>query len=81
MKNNNFRSLALIGLAAATTIACNPLKNMTKRADEVSYSVTPSPLEMHADSIDININGTIPPKFFNKKVSVVITPTLNYGTD
>lgn len=81
MKNNNFRSLALIGLAAATTVACNPLKNMTKRAEEVSYSVTPNPLEMHADSIDVNINGTIPPKFFNKKVSVVITPTLNYGTD
>lgn len=78
MKKNNIKSFAFIGLAAATTVACNPLKNMTKRAEEVSYTVTPSPLELHGDSVEVNIAGTIPPKFFNKKVSVQITPTLNY---
>ncbi|MAY82697.1 MAG: hypothetical protein CMP59_01050 [Flavobacteriales bacterium] len=78
MKKQNLRSYALIAVAAATTIACNPLNNMTKKAEEVSYSVTPDPLEMHADSIEISISGTIPPKFFNKKVSVDVTPVLNY---
>jgi len=78
MKKNTIKSFALVGLAAVTTVACNPLKNMTKRAEEVSYTVTPSPLEMHGDSVEINIAGTIPPKFFNKKVSVEITPTINY---
>tara|TARA_B110000503_G_C7166175_1_gene421991 strand:+ start:3317 stop:5044 length:1728 start_codon:yes stop_codon:yes gene_type:complete len=78
MKKNTIKSFAFIGLAAVTTVACNPLKNMTKRASEVSYTVTPSPLEMHGDSVEINIAGTIPPKFFNKKVSVEITPTINY---
>jgi tetratricopeptide (TPR) repeat protein len=78
MKKQNLRSYALIAVAAATTMACNPLNNMTKRAEEVSYSVTPDPLEMHADSIEVSISGTIPPKFFNKKVSVDITPVLNY---
>ncbi|MFT6200749.1 MAG: hypothetical protein ACJAQ2_002535, partial [Vicingaceae bacterium] len=82
MKKNSIKSFAFVGLAAVTTVACNPLKNMTKRADEVSYTVTPSPLEMHGDSVEINIAGTIPPKFFNKKVSVEITPMLNYsGSD
>lgn len=81
MKKNNFKTIALIGLATATTVACNPLKNMTKRADEVSYNVTPSPLEMHADSIDVSISVNVPPKFFNKKVSVEVTPTLNYGNN
>jgi Flp pilus assembly protein TadD len=51
---------------------------MTKRAEEVTYSVTPNPLEMHGDSIEVNISGAIPPKFFIKKVSVEVTPTLNY---
>lgn len=74
-----FKSYALIGLAAATTVGCNPLNNMTKRAEEVTYSVTPNPLELHGDSIEVNISGAIPPKFFNKKVSVDITPVLNYG--
>ncbi|MFT6165647.1 MAG: tetratricopeptide (TPR) repeat protein [Vicingaceae bacterium] len=78
MKKNTIKSFAFVGLAAVTTVACNPLKNMTKRASEVSYTVTPSPLEMHGDSVEINIAGTIPPKFFNKKVSVEITPTINY---
>ena len=78
MKKQNLRSYALIAVAAAITLACNPLNNMTKRAEEVTYSVTPDPLEMHADSIEISISGAIPPKFFNKKVSVDITPVLNY---
>ncbi len=79
MKKQTFKSFALIGLAAATTIGCNPLSNMTKRAKEVTYSVTPNPLEMHGDSIEVNISGAIPPKFFNKKVSVEITPVLKYN--
>ncbi|MDB9964330.1 hypothetical protein OAD50_04590 [Vicingaceae bacterium] len=78
MKKNTIKSFALVGLAAVTTVACNPLNNMTKRASEVSYTVTPNPLEMHGDSVEINIAGTIPPRFFNKKVSVEITPTINY---
>lgn len=68
----------MIAIAAATTMACNPLNNMTKRAEEVTYSVVPNPLEMHADSIEISISGAIPPRFFNKKVSVEVTPVLNY---
>ncbi len=79
MKKQNIRSYALIAVAAATTVACNPLNNMTKRAEEVTYSVTPNPLEMHNDSIEVNIAGAIPPKFFNKKVAVEITPVLNYS--
>ena len=78
MKKDNYKSLAVIALSSVALVACNPLSNMTKRANEVSYSVTPNPLEMHNDSIQVTIDGNIPPKFFNKKVSVVITPTLQY---
>lgn len=78
MKKHNYKSLAVIALSSFGLVACNPLNNMTKRASEVSYSVTPNPLEMHNDSIEVTIDGNIPPKFFNKKVSVVITPTLQY---
>ena len=78
MKKQTFKSYAFIAIAAATTVACNPLSNMTKRAEEVKYSVTPNPLEMHGDSVEVNISGSIPPKFFNKKVSVEVTPILKY---
>lgn len=79
MKKQNFSSMAIIAIASMGLVACNPLSNMTKRASEVTYSVTPNPLEMHNDSIDVTIAGSIPPKFFNKKVAVNITPTLQYN--
>lgn len=76
MKKQNFRVYAIVALSAASAVACNPLSNMTKKANEVSYSVNPNPLEMHGDSVEVTISGTIPPRFFNKKVSVDITPTM-----
>lgn len=75
MKKQNFSVYAFVAIAAASAVACNPLSNMTKKAEEVTYSVNPNPLEMHGDSVDVQISGTIPPRFFNKKVSVEITPT------
>lgn len=75
MKKQNYSVYAFVAIAAASAVACNPLSNMTKKAEQVTYSVNPTPLEMHGDSVDVAISGTIPPKFFNKKVSVEITPT------
>lgn len=79
MKNTNTKTLALAVTASLTMLACNPLKDMTKRADEVTYSVTPKPLEMRNDSIEINISANIPARYFNKKVSVDIVPNLKYA--
>lgn len=76
MKKQNFRVYSLVALVAVSAVACNPLSNMTKKAEQVTYSVNPNPLEMHGDSVEVTIAGTIPPKFFNKKVSVEITPVL-----
>lgn len=83
MKINKMKVLKLKSLMAMTLglvlLACNPLSKMSKRAKEVNYTVTPNPLEMHADSVKINIQGSIPAKFFNKKVSVEIIPVLEYA--
>jgi len=75
-----FKLNSLLAMTVAVgLIACNPLNKMSKRAKEVNYTVTPNPLEMHADSVLIDIQGSIPAKFFNKKVSVEVTPILKYG--
>lgn len=78
MKMKSIKSL-LVAVVAVGFLACNPLSKMSKRAKEVNYTVTPNPLEMHADSVKITITGSIPAKFFNKKVSVEVTPTLEYA--
>lgn len=51
---------------------------MLKNAPQVTYSCTPNPLEMHADSVQVTIKGQYPPKFFNKKAVMEVTPVLKY---
>jgi len=79
MRNRNSKTLALVVVASTVLIACNPLNKMVKRQGEVNYELTPNPVEMHGDSISIALNGSFPEKYFNKKVSAIITPVIVYG--
>ena len=79
MRNRNSKSLALVVVASTVLIACNPLNKMVKRQGEVNYELTPNPVQMHGDSIAIALNGSFPEKYFNKKVSAVVTPVIVYG--
>lgn len=49
--------------------SCDQLKDL-------SYTVTPNPLEMHGDSVAVSVTVNVPQKGIKKKVSVEITPTL-----
>lgn len=69
MKTNNLKFLALIGLSTLAISSCDLLK-------DVSYSVTPNPLELHGDNVKISVTVNIPEKGINKKAKVEITPTL-----
>lgn len=51
---------------------------MKKNAELVSYTVTPTILEMHADSVEVSITGKFPPKYFAKTVIVEATPVIKY---
>ncbi len=41
--------------------------------DDVAYTVTPDPLEMHGDSVKVKVSATIPEKSINKKAEVIVT--------
>jgi hypothetical protein len=79
MRNQNSKKLALVVVASTVLIACNPLNKMVKRQAEVNYELTPNPVQMHGDSIAITLNGSFPEKYFNTKVSAVVTPVIVYG--
>jgi tetratricopeptide (TPR) repeat protein len=79
MRNRNSKSLALLAVASVILVACNPLNKMIKRQGEVNFELTPNPVEMHGDSVAITFTGSFPEKYFNKKVSAVVTPVLVYG--
>lgn len=70
-----YKIISLFVIAAAVA-GCNGLGKMSKNAGTVKYEVTPNPLEMHGDSVAITVKGTYPPKYFAKKVTLTVTPTL-----
>lgn len=74
MKVKQLKSLSIVALAATGFIACNPLNKMAKNAEDLQYTTTPNPIEMHGDSVEVTVNGTIPPKYFNKKVTATLKP-------
>lgn len=67
---------SVLFLAALTFSGCNELKKMVKNADQVDYNSNPSPLEMHAGQIPVDVSVKFPPKYFGKKVKLVISPYL-----
>lgn len=54
------------------------LKKMVKDFDLITIKATPKVLEEKGDMIDLEITGTIPGKYFGKKVAVLMQPVLVY---
>ncbi len=69
MKKMSIKSLTMIALAGSMAVSCDLMK-------DVDYKITPSPLEMHGDSVRIKAEATFPEKGLKKKASAEITPTL-----
>ena len=69
MKNQSLKGIALIAAASYLVTSCDLLKDL-------EYRVTPSPLEMHGDSVRVHVDVTFPAKGIRKKVSAEVTPML-----
>jgi Flp pilus assembly protein TadD/outer membrane protein OmpA-like peptidoglycan-associated protein len=67
-----FVTLAL----AMVLVGCNGLGKMSKYAENIKYTVEPSPLIVQGDSVDVTIRGNFPGKYFYKKGAVELTPTI-----
>lgn len=80
MKISNVKALALVATVGLGTAACGGLGKMAKYAETIQYDVQPNPLIVQGDSVEVNINGKFPGKYFSKKAMVEITPTLTYAT-
>ncbi len=69
MKKQSIKGLAFVAMAGTLVTSCNLLKDL-------DYTVTPSPLEMHGDSVRVKVEVTLPEKGINKKASAEIQPML-----
>ncbi|MEY2764238.1 MAG: hypothetical protein RLZZ205_662 [Bacteroidota bacterium] len=80
MKKINLFVVSTVALAMGILSACTNIGSMQKRMADFNAKVNPDPLEVHGDTVAVSISGKFPPKFFAKKVSVVATPVLIYGS-
>lgn len=78
MKLQHFKGIALIVVAATLITACGGLGKMSKYASDITYKVDPEPLIVKGDSVQLNVTGKFPGKYFHKKAGVELTPTLVY---
>ena len=51
---------------------------MIKKYPEVSYTLTPTVLEVHGGKVPVSIKGSFPAKYFHKKATGTLTPVLTY---
>jgi tetratricopeptide (TPR) repeat protein len=75
-------TLKVLSLALGTSVlltACDGLGKMIKKQDQITFEVTPKPLEMHADSVAVSVSGKYPAKLFAKKAVVTVTPVIKYN--
>jgi tetratricopeptide (TPR) repeat protein len=74
MKKNLRKGFSLFAAASVVLVGC-------KSTDwsKVTYTVTPSPLEMHGDSVAITVKGNIPEKAYGPKNTVVLMPTIKWN--
>jgi len=79
MKKVTFNYFVSLIVAVFLLSSCGGLDKMADRAKEIKYTVTPNPLEMHAGKVGVDVKGTIPAKYFDKKAKLVVTPALKYA--
>ena len=75
MRKVNFCFLASCALVLS---ACGGMNKMAKMADQVQIDPSPKVLEMHGDSVEVEVKFTIPQKFFQKAATLEVTPVLKY---
>ncbi len=75
MKKKSIFRIAL-GSAVVLAVGCSSPNKMLKEAASVRYNVTPDPLEMKGDSVEVSVNVVYPAKFFNKNAVMELTPVL-----
>jgi Flp pilus assembly protein TadD len=67
----------VLSTALLFLVGCGANK-MINDAGTIAYEVSPNPLVMEGDSVDVSITIKYPPKFFNKNAVVVVTPVIEW---
>ena len=75
MKKRKNIKLPLIIAIALVMNSCG-LSSMISKFESIDYSVTPTQVEVHGGKIAIELDVTVPEKYFNKSATMSFTPKL-----
>lgn len=75
--NSMLKRYGIFFVIAVVLSACG-LGKMVKKHNEVVYKVSPNPLEVHSDRVPVKVSVKYPAKYFNKKATVEVAPTIKY---
>ena len=75
MKKRKNIKLSLIVVIALVLNSCG-LSSMISKFESIDYSITPTQVEVHGGKIAIELDVTVPEKYFNKSAVMSFTPKL-----
>jgi tetratricopeptide (TPR) repeat protein len=79
-KGKTILIMGLMGIIIISFNACNPIKKMQKNLNTVKVKSPDDALEVIGDSVNVQFNAVVPPKYFAKTAIVKVTPTMQYGS-
>ena len=71
-------NICVLASCALILSACGGMSKMAKMAEQVQWDITPKVLEMHGDSIEVEVSATFPPKYFIATATLELSPVLKY---
>ena len=75
MKKRKNIKLSLIVVIALVLNSCG-LSSMISKFESIDYTITPTQVEVHGGKIAIELDVTVPEKYFNKSAVMTFTPKL-----
>ena len=76
---NLFKMVLVLVAAALTMTSCDGFKKMAKNMSDVSINCTPEVLALNNGKVVADVSAEIPAKYFNKNVTLRVTPALVYA--
>jgi tetratricopeptide (TPR) repeat protein len=79
MKLNTLRLMTLV-LGVAILVSCSRVKKATSKYEQgTKYATEPEMLEVRGDSVEYALSITVEPKAMDKKATVMVNPSLDFG--
>ena len=75
MKIRKNMGLPLIVAIAFVLNSCG-LSSMISKFESIDYTITPTEVEVHGGKVTIELDVTVPEKYFNKSATMSFTPKL-----